>query len=847
VVTLQKADNRWPLFWNRSQNGNPAAISISIANQPIENLLTREWLLTNERGSYASSTIAGCNTRGYHGLLIGSLTPPVNRIMTLNNCLEMVIVKGRAFNLSTFEFSDKFAPTGFTFLRRFRRDIGAHFDYELASASGSSKARSHARAAIQAKAEIKLTKSVYLLRDTDTVALVYDFTSVREPSEFVLRPFAGLRDFHTLQNSHAPLYSRYLGDGVLVRHDIANSCELFLSCRSVHSVRNSIASKITNRGKFFRKTRGNSPSAKPETTPELSNGMHFENDRQWWFNFVYRNNRERGQDFTEDLWTPGFFKCRIETPAKIVLWAHLSPPWVRCKPEELANLDIEAVREDLVRHQESIKLKAKSVPLFAAGKWQGDDLRLPAAVLPRKRNNNGAQLKNGYVRLLQANRKVKIESRKYFEALCLTAEVFIAKRQIHSPSRANRGCEGRTDHTHLSRRPPCRSTGETGNAANGGDTAGRTTILAGYPWFADWGRDAFISLPGLLLSTGRFDEAKSVLTTFAAAADEGMIPNRFDDRSGTTYFNSVDASLWFINAAFQYLKASGDSKTFIQELMPAIRWIIDSYHKGTRFDIRADADGLITAGDNQTQLTWMDAKYDGLAFTPRCGKAVEVNALWYNSLCLLAQFKEDRGQKTENREQRKEILTSDFRLLSSEIEKVQRSFCELFWNESKGYLNDCILPDGSVDESLKPNQIFAVSLPFSALSPTQQKSVVNVVQKQLLTPYGLRTLNVQDSRYKGVYTGPQQQRDEAYHQGTVWAYLIGPFVEGFMKVNGFSRKSKKKAAEFIQPLLRHLIEDGCLGSVSEIFDGDAPHKPRGCIAQAWSVAELIRAYQLINS
>jgi len=272
----------------------------------------------------------------------------------------------------------------------------------------------------------------------------------------------------------------------------------------------------------------------------------------------------------------------------------------------------------------------------------------------------------------------------------------------------------------------------------------------------------------------------------------------------------------------------------MQELLPTIRWIIDSYHKGTRFDIHADADGLITAGNNQTQLTWMDAKYDGLAFTPRWGKAVEVNALWYNSLCLLAQFYIDRD--AENAKHYKSMA-----------DKVQRSFCELFWNESKGYLNDCILPDGSVDESLRPNQIFAVSLPFSALSPSQQKSVVNVVQKQLLTPYGLRTLNVQDSRYKGLYTGPQQQRDEAYHQGTVWAFLMGPFVEGFLKVNGFSRKSKKKAAEFIQPLLKHLTKDGCLGSVSEIFDGDAPHTPRGCIAQAWSVAELIRAYQLINS
>jgi len=744
VLTLQKADNRWSLFRNKSKNGSPATVSISTANQPIENLLTKEWLLTNERGSYASSTIAGCNTRGYHGLLIGSLNPPANRIMALANCLEMVIFEGKVFNLSTFEFSNKFAPAGFTLLKQFRRDIAAHFDYELD--------------------ELKLTKSVYLLRDTDTVALVYDFTSMQhhkvssqspldcgEPLEFVLRPFVGLRDFHTLQNSHAPLCSRRLGDGVLVRHDIANSCKLFLSCQSVHPVRNSMSNNITHEGK-------------------ISNGVNFEKDRQWWFNFVYRNNRERGQEFTEDLWTPGFFKCRIETPAKVVLWANLSPPWVRCKPEELTNLDIDTVRKDLRRHQENLK---QCVSRHSS--------------LVSRITSHGTRETN-------------------FEALCLTADRFIARRQ--------------TDHTHLSRR--------------GCDTAGRTTILAGYPWFADWGRDAFIALPGLLLSTGRFDEAKSVLTTFAAAADKGMIPNRFDDRSGTTFFNSVDASLWFINAAFQYVAATGDSKTFNQNLLPTIRWIIDSYHNGTRFDIRADADGLITAGNNQTQLTWMDAKYEGIAFTPRCGKAVEVNALWYNSLCLLAQFYADRN--IENAEH--------YRTMADE---VRTGFCGLFWNKSKGYLNDCILPDGSVDDSLRPNQIFAVSLPFSPLSAHQQKSVVKAVQNQLLTPYGLRTLNVQDSRYKGVYTGPQQQRDEAYHQGTVWAFLLGPFVEGFLKVNGFSRKSKKKAAEFIQPLLKHLTEDSCLGSVSEIFDGDAPHKPKGCFAQAWSVAELIRAYQLINS
>jgi glycogen debranching enzyme len=699
VLTLQKADEA-------------TTISVSIADQDIDNLLTKEWLLTNGRGSYASSTIAGCNTRAYHGLLIGSLMPPAHRVMALSNCLEMVISKGGIFNLSTFEFPDKFAPTGFGYLKKFRRDIGVHFDYECAN--------------------VELTKSVYLVRDTDTVAVVYDFTRLTEPVEFVSRPFVGLRNFHALQNSYAMLCSKWLGsdaDGLLVRHQMPGSCELRLSC----------------------------PSAK------------FEKDPQWWFNFTYRHDRERGQGCTEDLWAPGFFKCKIDSPAKIVLWASLSPRKAGHKHGPVTNADIDTVCKDLQKYREGQRhqlIRTKG------------EFRIPVL------NNRSKK------------QTFRIGNWKYFEMLCLAAEQLVTKRQTKK---------------RIS-----------------------TTILAGYPWFADWGRDAFISLPGLLLVTGRFEQAKSVLTTFAAAADEGMIPNRFDDYSDSTHFNSVDASLWFINAAFQYLRATDDSKTFMQEMMPTIRWIIDSYQKGTRFGIHADADGLITAGDEQTQLTWMDAKCDGVAFTPRYGKAVEVNALWYNSLCMLAEFYADRDE--ENAKHYKSMA-----------DKVRISFRELFWNESKGYLNDCILPDGSVDDSLRPNQIFAVSLDFSPLSEQQQASVVEVVQDHLLTPYGLRTLSPDSEDYKGEYTGPLRDRDEAYHQGTVWPYLIGPFIEAYLKVNEFSPESKIQAAEFVEPLLEHLTEDGCLGSISEIFDGDPPHKPKGCFAQAWSVAELIRVFQLISS
>lgn len=677
MLTLQQTDNK-------------EVISIQTDKKTVEDLLSKEWLLTNSRGSYASSTIIGCNTRRYHGLLIGSLNPPANRIMALANCIEMVILNGNIFNLSTFEFSGKFAPAGFSLLKRFRQDTAVHFDYHLP--------------------QCKLTKSVYLLRDADMAALVYDFTSVKKPLEFVLRPFIGLRDFHTLQKSYARLSSSWVGDGLLTRHDIPGSCELFLCCPS----------------------------------------MNFEKDQQWWFNFVYRIDEERGQNFTEDLWTPGFFKSSIDSPTRIVLWANFGSTGKAVSDAEELGRDIDAVCENLRRHQNDVTSAA-----------QDKDLR----------------------------------------KLFMAADQFIAKR---SPDAAGEGEQ-------------------------------RTTVLAGFPWFADWGRDAFIALPGLLLATGRLEEAKSVLTTFAAAADEGMIPNRFDDRSDTAYFNSVDASLWFINAAFQYLDAASDSETFTCQLLPVIRCIIDSFQKGSKFGICADADGLITAGNEQTQLTWMDAKYDGVAFTARYGKAVEVNALWYNAICLLAQFYNSHDDMDNAKHYR------------DMADKVKNSFCRLFWNEQANCLYDCILPDGSADASFRPNQIFAVSLPFSPLQPEQQKAVVDAVQKNLLTPFGLRTLNVEDNRYKSTYTGPQKERDQAYHQGTVWPYLLGPFVDSFLKVYGSSQKSKQKASKFIKPLLQYTTKDSCLGQICEIFDGDPPHKPKGCMAQAWSVAELIRAYQLIHS
>ena len=339
------------------------------------------------------------------------------------------------------------------------------------------------------------------------------------------------------------------------------------------------------------------------------------------------------------------------------------------------------------------------------------------------------------------------------------------------------------------------------------------SIVAGYPWFADWGRDTMISLPGLLLATGRYETAYEVLASFAEHISQGMIPNRFDDYTGEPHYNTVDASLWFIHAAQEYLHRTRDTTRYQGMLLPACQKIVQGYREGTRFGIHMDpADSLITQGDASTQLTWMDAKSDGVAFTPRQGKPVEINALWYNALMLLGE---------------KDLA-----------KKVKKSFVATFWISPFRGLAD-VIHDGHRDSAIRPNQIFAVSLANSPLSIEQQQAVVEVVRRELLTPYGLRTLSRDDPKYCPRYVGTMQQRDAAYHNGTVWPWLMGPFIEAYLRTNDHSPEAKAQCRQWLAPLVRHLDEH-CLGQIAEIFDADPPHRPMGCFAQAWSVAEILR-------
>jgi predicted glycogen debranching enzyme len=340
------------------------------------------------------------------------------------------------------------------------------------------------------------------------------------------------------------------------------------------------------------------------------------------------------------------------------------------------------------------------------------------------------------------------------------------------------------------------------------------TVIAGYPWFADWGRDTMISLPGLFFCTGRFEEAAKVMSVFASYVSEGMIPNRFDDYTNEPHYNTVDASLWFIHAAFEYRRLSGDERTFDEKLLPACKQIIQGYSRGTRFNIKMEPDGLITQGDPSTQLTWMDAKMGDTAFTPREGKPVEINALWHHALVLMGE--------------------------SALAEKVKASFVKAFWISPFRGLADVVSNDGHRDVSIRPNQIFAVSVPHSPLTTDQQRAVVEVVRRELLTPMGLRTLAIGDPKFCAVYSGDQRCRDGAYHNGTVWPWPIGAFLDAYLRVNHRSPQAIEQAKAWLEPLLEHLGTTGCIGSISEIFGAMPPYPPAGCFAQAWSVAEVLR-------
>ena len=640
----------------------------------LDSAVSREWLETNGLGGFASSTIVGLNTRRYHGLMVAATKPPVGRLVLLSKLEETLIIDGNAFDLSANRYPGAVHPQGFRYLKQFRLDPFPVFTYEVEG--------------------VEIEKRVFMVHRKNSTVVQYTMIAGESADgakncRLELRPLIAFRDYHSTTHEN-----NAINPTVTERPSLA-SVTPYEGLPSLHLAHNASELRVTG---------------------------------DWYRNFEYQVERERGLDFREDLFNPFLLGFDLQ-------------PGQRCSV--IASTQVHSIADA--------------------------DALLEEEVLRRRNVENTSPINDKFARGLTA-----------------AADQFIVAR---------------------------------------GD---RKSVIAGYHWFSDWGRDTMISLPGLTLPTGNHDLARSILRTFAQHVDRGMLPNRFPDQGERPEYNTVDATLWFFESVRQYLAYTGDLAFVEKELYSVLADIVSWHVRGTRYGIKVDDTGLLCSGEEGVQLTWMDAKVNDWVVTPRRGKPVEIQALWYNALCLMQGLARRFSDEAD--------LLSYRKMAATALE----SFNRLFWNEETGCLYDVV--DGTQhDASIRPNQILAVSLPHSMLSPERASAVVAKVQEQLLTPYGLRTLAPGDPQYRERYEGNSLERDGAYHQGTVWPWLLGPFITAYVKVSGDTAEARQQACKWLSPLRVHLAEAG-LGQISEIFDGDAPHRPCGCIAQAWSVAEVLRAY-----
>ena len=645
----------------------------------LDAALRREWLETNGLGGFASSTIIGLNTRRYHGLLVAATKPPVGRVVMLSKLEETLFIESQPFDLSANRYPGVVHPQGFRYLKQFRLDPFPVFTYEIEG--------------------IEIEKTVFMIHGENSTVVHYELKKNNHPERIKnlrleLRPLIAFRDYHSTTHENGAINRE-----IEQRQDLATVTP-YEGLPSLHLAHNAVELRKTG---------------------------------DWYRNFEYDAERERGLDFSEDLFNPCVlrFDLRLRRQASVI---------ASVNPHEVGQ--VAEYRQAEITRRRNV---AVSSPVTSG-------------------TNHDA----------------------FAQDLVNAADQYIVSR---------------------------------------GDLK---TVIAGYHWFSDWGRDTMIALPGLTLPTGKPEVARSILRAFAQHVDQGMLPNLFPDAGETPEYNTVDATLWFFEAARAYLAYTGDLEFVRKELYPVFADTVSWHVRGTRYGIKVDSSGLLSSGEPGVQLTWMDAKIGDWVVTPRRGKPVEIQALWYNALCIMEnlarKFADEPGQKRYH----------------NMATVASWTFNRLFWNENAGCLYD-VTNGAPPDPSIRPNQIFAVSLTHSMLSSERAKSVVEKVQEHLLTPYGLRSLAPTDPQYRGRYTGGPTERDGAYHQGTVWPWLLGPFISAFVKVNGGSETARRQGGEWLEPLREHLT-DGGLGHISEIFDGDTPQLPRGCIAQAWSVAEILRAY-----
>ena len=658
----------------------------------FDEALSKEWLVTNGLGGYASGTILGVNTRKYHGLLVAALHPPGDRTVCVSKLDEDVYVGNDVYRLGTNEFANETFPQGYMFLKAFSVAPFPAFTY----GSGG----------------VEVTKTVFMPKNKNAISVIYKVSN-QNSSEAKLRiyPMLTCRYFHTVVNRlKNPLLFTQTGGGKELE-TVFQHPQATILCR------------ITE-GDFHQKT-------------------------NWVDRLFYRVEAARGEENMDDCFQPGYFELQV--PAK--------------NDKEFAISA--AVSSERQMASEVLNSIGNSIEQINASLSQ-EQLQ--------QRN-----LLYGFYGLHH-----DVSASDWLSWILYAADSFSVT-----------------------------------------NAAGKKAVIAGYHWFESWGRDTFVSLPGLLLVTGRFNGAKDILQTYNQLCQNGLIPNFVSDKSAKPAYNTVDGTLWYINAVLQYLKYTGDYEFVQEQLWDNLQAIINSHENGTMFGIHLDNDGLLMHG---SRLTWMDAEVNGKEITPRTGKAVEIQALWYNTLRimqLLANKFEDIG------------LSGKYDAMAQETSK---SFNEKFWNPQLGCLYD-VLDHKVPDASLRPNQIFAVSLDYTMLDNGRSRQVVDLVNRELTTPNGLRTLALSDPKFVGKCYGDRLSRDSAYHNGTIWPWLLGPFTTAYVKVNGYSIQSRSYAQNnLLLPLFSQGIQQAGLGTLSEIYDCDSPNTPRGCISQAWSIAEPLRAY-----
>jgi predicted glycogen debranching enzyme len=670
----------------------PAIIFTKENLSHFNDVINKEWLITNGLGGYASSTIPSINTRKYHGLLVAALNPPGERTVCLSKLDEDIIVDKTTYRLGSNEFRDAMFPAGYKFIEQISISPYPTYTYDCGN--------------------VALSKTVFLPRNKNAVIIHYNISN-RNSSNVLIRlyPLLTCRHYHKIINrKHTSLKFTQKSNQQEFQVNFERP-QAAIFCRS--------------------------------TDGEYRTGVN------WVERLHYREEASRGEADFDDLFQPGYFE--VQAPAQMGKEFAITCAVNHDSQETRAILDSLGTTINALKVAYTKELEHKR------------------------------GLLDGFYR---DHPEVKISD--WLNWILIAAESFVVQNNEH-----------------------------------------RKAVIAGYHWFESWGRDTFISLPGLLLVTGRFSEAKDILHNFMRYFKDGMIPNFVSDKTGVPAYNTVDGTLWYVNAVLQYLKYTGDFEFVKKQLWKNLKAIVENHQKGTLFGIRLDDDGLLMHGP---KLTWMDAAVEDEMVTPRAGKAVEIQALWYNTLRTMEFLAHKFGEKN---------LAEQYALMATQAHK---SFNEKFWNPKKGCLFD-VLEAKCVDASLRPNQIFTVSLDFTMLDKDRSLKVVDVVSRELATPYGLRTLSLDDPKFVGKCVGDRRSRDFAYHNGTIWPWLLGPYITAYLKVNDYTSKSRKYMFEdFLLPLFNVGIQHGGLGTISENYDCDAPNIPRGCIAQAWSVAEPLRAY-----